>query len=65
MLLSLFVNMGIELRGGDVGVTKHRLDDPQLGAIGQEVRREGMPECVWCDFLAQVQFSHIPTDHFP
>ena len=34
---SLFQDMGVDLRGGYVGMTEHLLNRTQIGAVGEEV----------------------------
>ncbi len=36
-------DVGVELRGADVGVTQQGLDDAQVRPAAEEMRREGMP----------------------
>jgi hypothetical protein len=37
-LQSVLVDMGVNLSRGDVGVTEHFLDDPQIGSVSEEMR---------------------------
>ncbi len=39
-------DVGVDLRGGDVGVAQERLDHAQIGASAQEVRGERVPQRV-------------------
>ncbi len=41
---SLFDDVGIDLRGRNIGVAEQRLDDSQIGSVVQEMRREGMTQ---------------------
>ena len=43
------VDMGVNLGGGDVGVTKQGLQNPEIGAPGEQVCGEGMPKHVRAD----------------
>ena len=43
---ALGLNMGVDLRGRDVGVTKHRLHRAQIGAAGEQVAGEGVAQHV-------------------
>jgi hypothetical protein len=40
-------HMGVDLGGGDIGVAKHSLDAPEVGATFEEVGGEAMAEDVW------------------
>ena len=44
LLEPFFVHMGIDLGGGDVGMTKHFLDDAEVGAAAEEVGGKGMAQ---------------------
>ena len=37
------VNMRVNLRGGDIDMAQHLLDDSQVGAVVEKVRGETMP----------------------
>jgi hypothetical protein len=39
---SLLVDVGIDLRGGNVDVAEHFLDASQVGAAGEQVRRKAV-----------------------
>ena len=41
---ALLIDMGINLRRGDIGVTEHFLDDAQVGAVAQQMRRKTVPQ---------------------
>ena len=43
-LQALLDHMGIDLRGRDIGMAEQRLDDTQVGAVVQQVAREGMTQ---------------------
>src|ERR1700674_663502 len=43
-LEALLQHMGIDLRGRDVGVSEQRLHPPQVGAVVQQMAREGVAE---------------------
>jgi len=38
------IDMGINLRGRNVGVTKHLLNNPQIRSVSQKMRRETVPQ---------------------
>src|SRR6266850_2217844 len=42
----LAIDVRVDLRGRDVGVTEHLLHRPEVGAVLEEMRGEGMPENV-------------------
>ncbi len=41
---TLRLHMGVDLRGGDVGVTEQGLQGAQVGAVRQHVAGEGVPQ---------------------
>jgi hypothetical protein len=36
------LNMGIQLGGGNVGMTKHKLHRPEISAVFKQMRGKGM-----------------------
>ena len=46
LLQALAGDVGVDLRGRQVAVPKQHLYDPQVGAMVQQMRREGMPQGV-------------------
>ena len=46
------VHVGVDLRGGDIGVSEHFLHASQVGAVGKQFRREAMPQGVRRDVAA-------------
>ena len=48
-LQPLFQHMGIDLRGGNIGVAEQRLHHAQIGAVVQEVAGEGVAQHVRAD----------------
>ena len=38
--------MGVDFGRGDIGVPQHRLDRPQIGPIGQQMRGKGVAQSV-------------------
>ena len=45
-LQPLLVHVRVNLRCGNIGVTKHFLDDSQVRAVAEQMRRETMAEQV-------------------
>ena len=56
------VDMGIDLRGTDVGMTQKILNDPQVGAAHEEVGRETVAEFVRVDVLKAGDGGVLPDD---
>ena len=44
---SLPCNVGVDFRRADVRMAKHGLNCAEVCAMYEQVRREGVPECVW------------------
>ena len=40
------VHVGVDLRAGDIGVAQHFLHASQVGAVGEQLRREAVPQRV-------------------
>ena len=40
----LLIDMRIDLRGRNIGVAQHLLDNAQIGAVAEQMRRETVPE---------------------
>ncbi len=49
----LLIDMRIDLRRRNIGVAQHLLDNPQIGAVPKQMRREAMPEKVRVNVLLQ------------
>ena len=49
----LLIDMRIDLRGRNIGVPKHLLNNPQIGAVPEQMRRETMAEEVRVNVLLQ------------
>ena len=61
----LLIDMCIDLRSGNIGVAQHFLDDPQIGAVPEQMCRETVPKKVWVNVLlepgaARVLFYNLP-----
>ena len=41
---TLLIDVRVNLGRRNVGVAEHLLNDPQVGAVAQQVRREAVPE---------------------
>ena len=55
---ALVQDMRIDFCRRDVGVTKQGLDRTQIGPIGQKMRRKGMAQRVWRDFVRRYTTLH-------
>ena len=65
---SLLIHVRINLRGGNVGVPEHLLNDPQISAVAQKMRRETVPQQVRINIRLQTRprrcFLHnLPNAH--
>lgn len=47
----LLLDMGVDLGGGNVGMTEHHLNSPEIGTIGEKVGGKGMADHVRGNFL--------------
>src|SRR5690606_22633866 len=56
VLQTLARHVGIDLRGREVAMAEQQLDQPQVGAVVQEVGCEGMPETVGRQLLSDPGF---------
>ena len=64
----LLIDMRIDLRRRNISVAQHFLDDPQIGAVPEEMRRETVPEKVRVNILLQsgppcMFFHDLPDAH--
>ncbi len=57
------VEMGVDLRGADVGVAQERLNDPQVGAAAQQCGGKRVAQGVWRDGLGNARGLALPLDH--
>ena len=55
-------DMGVDLRGGNIGVTEERLDGTEVGAVHEEVGGEGMAQGVWADVLSDAGHAGVFFD---
>ena len=60
-----YVQMGVFLRRRQRCVAEELLNDPEVGACLQEMRREGMPEGVGADLTAHADKACIFHDDPP
>jgi hypothetical protein len=49
----LLIDMRVNLRGRDIGVAEHFLDDAKIGAVAEQVRGETVPQQMWIDICLQ------------
>ena len=49
----LLIDMRIDLRRRNIGVAQHLLNDPQIGAVPEQMRRETVSKKVWVNVLLQ------------
>jgi hypothetical protein len=47
--------MRVDLRGAEILVSQERLDDPQIGAVREQMGGEGMPEHLRRDQVGPAQ----------
>src|SRR5688572_24641096 len=61
----LFEDVRVDLRGGQIRVTEHQLNGPQIGATLEQVRGKRMPEHVWTDPRLETRLSRVGPENFP
>src|SRR6476620_6686447 len=61
----LLIDMRIDLRGGNIGVAQHFLDDPQISAVAKKVCRETVPEKVWVNIFLQAGATRVVFYNLP
>ena len=61
----LLIDVRIDLRSGNIGVAQHFLDDPQIGAVPEQMRRETVPEKVWVNIFLQSRESRVFLHDLP
>ena len=59
------IDVGVDLRGGDAGVAEHFLHLPQIGAAGQHVRGETVPQRVRTDLRRHAHALCVSFQQFP
>src|SRR4051794_13385661 len=64
----LLIDMRVDLRGGDIRMSEHLLDDAQVGAVAQQVRGKRMPQQVRVNVNAHAGelrdlFHNLPDAH--
>ena len=65
-ILQLFIdNMRIDLRGGNIRMTKHLLNGMKVSAVFQQVCRKGVAQHMWCDILFDICLFLVVFDDFP
>ena len=55
----LLIDMRIDLRGRNIGVPKHLLNNPQIGPVPEQMRRETMAEKVRVNVLLQPRAPRV------
>ena len=48
-------DMRVDLHGAEILVAQESLDDPQIDAVREQMRGEGMPEHMWRDQVRPAQ----------
>ena len=65
LLQPRMLDVSIDLRGLNVGVSKHLLDLPQVRSTGQQVRRETMTQRVRTDVAGDPNSFRVAFDESP
>ena len=55
-------DVGIDLRGGDVGMAEHGLNSAKIGAVHEKVGGEGMTQSVRADVLSDAGHAGVFFD---
>ena len=58
----LIGDMGVDLRRDDGCVSEHRVDAPDIRAIGEEIGRESVPKRVRMDIFDDAGFGGVVLD---
>ena len=58
-------NMGVYLSGRDVLMTEHFLNNPKVSPVLDQMRRKGVPECVWRYVFPYSGFQGIGLNPIP
>lgn len=61
----LLIDMRINLRRRNIGVAEHLLNNPQIGAVSEEMRRETVPEKVRVNILLQSSLPRVFFHNLP
>ncbi|KAF0187999.1 MAG: hypothetical protein FD168_2110 [Desulfobulbaceae bacterium] len=64
-LKSVLVDVGVDLGGGNVGMTEHKLHGAQVGAMGKEVGGEGVAKHVRGNGLVDICYLGRLLDDLP
>ena len=59
----LIGDVGVYLRGSDVGVAEECLHGTEVGAVVEEVSRKAVAEFVWGDFTGNTRDGCVPLDN--
>ena len=65
---ALLIDVGVNLRRGNIRVTEHFLDDPQIGSVAQQVRGERMSKQMRINIKVdssalRAAFHNLPDAH--
>ena len=61
----LFDELCIDLSGGNIAVTQHFLNRPEIRSVLEQMRRKAVPQRVRRDLLVDVRFFLIVFDDLP
>jgi hypothetical protein len=61
----LLIDVRIDLRGGNIGMPQHLLDDSQIGAVPEQMRRETVSKKVWINIFLQSGTSRVFLHDLP
>ncbi len=59
------VEMRVNLGGGDIRMSQHQLQSPQIGALPEQMGGKGMPEGVRAQMRRQTGLPGIAFEDFP
>jgi hypothetical protein len=64
-LQPLLVDMSVNLRRRNVGMSEHLLDDPEIGAVAEKVRRKTVSEQMRIDVRFQAGMPRMLFHNLP
>jgi hypothetical protein len=59
------VKMRVYLGGGDIGMSQHELQSPEIGTLPEQVRGKGMAQGVRAEVRRQTDLAGIAFEDFP